>query len=59
MSKVIEGLLSVAIRSPLRIKDMLVLLPGGLHFCRVTIVQNCHQVGTRDSDKDCVNRSKD
>lgn len=59
MSEVNEALLSVAIWSPPRIKEVLVLLPGGLHFCRVSIVQNCCQVGTRDSDKDCVNRSKD
>lgn len=59
MSEVTEALLSVAIWSPPKIKEVLVLLPGGLHFCRDSIFQNCCQVGTRDSDKDWVNRSKD
>lgn len=54
MSKVIAELLSVAIRSSPRIKGMLVILPDSQPFCSISIVQNCHQVGTRVSDKDCV-----
>lgn len=45
MSSRIEGLLSVATRSPPMIQAMLFLLPGSLHFFGVSTAQNYHHVG--------------